>query len=133
MLDIGKLLVYSALTMTNTLITDLIAKASENLGKEAGRNSLGVMLYVDAGSAKVETEHGLIECFVSTTDQHRERKRHIKTTFKLSGKVVSRSSLEKILSGKMQFVEACFKCGWLATTGPHTTCSRETVRLYYEK
>lgn len=28
------------------------------------------------------------------------------------------------------FVEACFKCGWLGTTGPHTTCSRKPVRLY---
>lgn len=119
--------------MTNTLITNLINEASAKLGAEAGRNSLGVMLYVDAGSAKIETEHGLIECFVSTTDKHRERQRHTKATFKLSGKVISKASLEKVLSGKLQFTEACFKCGWLATTGPHTTCSREPVRLYYEK
>lgn len=119
--------------MNNTLIQSLVDTASAKLGVEAGRNSLGVMLYVEDSSAKVDTEHGLIECFVSTTDQHRTRQRHIKTTFKLSGKVISKASLEKVLSGKLQFVEACFKCGWLATTGPHKTCSREPVRLYHEK
>lgn len=117
--------------MMNILISTLISKASSSIGEEAEPNSQGIMLYVDAGSANVNTEHGLIECFVSTTDQHRERKRHLKTTFKLSGRVISRKNLEKVLANALPFVEACFKCGWLGTTGQPHNCSRKPVRLYH--
>lgn len=83
------------------MIQNLIEKASERIGELTGEiNPCGVALRYWNGHAEIETPQGKVHCYVLTTSRHsfKSTKPHVKATFKLNGKVISRANLEHLLT-----------------------------------
>ena len=87
--------------MANALITNLIDRASERIGKLTGEvNSCGVALRHFNGYAEIDTPQGNVYCYAISTARHsfKSTRPHVQVSFKLNGKVISRANLEKALS-----------------------------------
>lgn len=80
------------------LLDELIELASSSLGRKCGESPFGFPIYIDSGNCKRTVSAGEVECYVLTTDKHSVNKQHVRATFYLNNRRISRAKLEAILN-----------------------------------